>query len=440
MSNSNSNNVTRHTLDNGMIVLLKEVHSAPIISWWVRYRIGSRNEHTGQTGISHWVEHMMFKGTPQFPASMLDRAIDREGGSWNAHTGPDHTAYFETMPADRIDLALRLEADRMVNALFDPEEVASERTVIISERQGMENQPMFWLGEEIQAAAFRVHGYHHEIIGDMADLLTMTRDDLYGHYQKYYAPNNAIAIAVGDFDSDEMLARIKELYGPIPKADTPPLFVRAEPEQMGERRVTVERPGNTAFLQVGFRIPDATHDDWFTLNVLDAVLNGASGPGGSVGNKTSRLYKALVETEVAAGVDGGVSATLDPYLYAITVTVRDGHTLEEAEAALNTELERIRDEDITEAELNKAKKQSRALFAYGNERVCSQAYWLGFAEHIGNHQWMERYMERIEATTIADVRAVAQRYLRPQNRTTGWLVPTGIGDGEDEMEYDDGEE
>ncbi|MEP7292145.1 MAG: pitrilysin family protein, partial [Chloroflexota bacterium] len=170
--------VTRHVLSNGMVVLLKEVHSAPIVSWWVMYRIGSRNERTGTTGISHWVEHMMFKGTEQFPPGYLDKAIDRVGGSWNAQTFLDYTAYYETLPASEIDLALRLEADRMTNAQFDPEEVESERTVIISERQGAENSPMFWLGEEMQAAAFRVHGYHHEIIGDMTDLHTMTRDDL----------------------------------------------------------------------------------------------------------------------------------------------------------------------------------------------------------------------------------------------------------------------
>src|SRR6185295_768983 len=204
-----------------MVVLLKESHSAPVTSWWVLYRIGSRNERTGQTGVSHWVEHMMFKGTDTFPGGDLDRMIDREGGSWNAQTSMDYTAYYETMPSDRIDLALRLEADRMANAKFDIEEVESERTVIISERQGSENSPMFWLSEEMSAAAFRVHGYHHEIIGDMVDLETMTRDDLYNHYKRHYMPNNAIAVAVGDFDTDEMLARIKELYGSIPMGEQP---------------------------------------------------------------------------------------------------------------------------------------------------------------------------------------------------------------------------
>ncbi|MEL6269774.1 MAG: pitrilysin family protein, partial [Chloroflexota bacterium] len=202
--------VTKHTLQNGMTVLLKEVPGAPIITWIVMYRIGSRNERTGITGISHWVEHMMFKGTDRFPAGVLDKSIDRMGGTWNASTSNDYTNYYETLPADKIELALDAEADRMINANFDPKEVESERTVIISERGMYENYPSFWLSEEVRAAAFRVHGYHHEIIGDLADLQTMTREDLYTHYKTHYVPNNAVGVAVGSFDSEDMLKKIRE--------------------------------------------------------------------------------------------------------------------------------------------------------------------------------------------------------------------------------------
>ncbi len=416
--------VTRHVLDNGLTVLLKEQHSAPVISWWVLYRIGSRNERTGQTGISHWVEHMMFKGTPQFPASNLDRMISREGGQWNAQTSMDYTAYYETMPADRIDLGLRLEADRMVNAIFDPAETESERTVIISERQGAENSPMFWLGEEVRAAAFRVHGYHHEIIGDETDLRTMTRDDLYNHYRGHYMPNNAIAVAVGDFKTDEMLKRITELYGAIPGGDKPNLFVRPEPGQSGERRVMVERPGNTAFLEVAYHAPAATDDDWFKLAILNSVLTGPSGMGGgSIDNKTSRLYKALVETELTVDIDGGILPSIDPYLYDLVATVRDGRTIEEVEAALDEQIERVLNENITQKELDKAHKQARALFAYSTERVTAQAFWLAFAENFHSYTWFDNYINRLEAVTIEDVRSVAQKYLRPQNRTVGYFIP-----------------
>lgn len=416
--------VTRHKLDNGLIVLLKEIHSAPVISWWVLYRVGSRNERTGLTGASHWVEHMLFKGTEQFPLGYLDKAIDREGGSWNAQTSMDYTAYHETMPAERIDLVLRIEADRMTNARFDPEEVESERTVIISERQGSENSPLFWLGEEVQAAAFRVHGYHHEIIGDMADLKSMTRDDLYNHYKQHYMPNNAVAVAVGDFDSESMLKRIEELYGQIPAGDRLQVFVRPEPEQNGERRVIVERPGQAAFLDVSYRAPPARDDDWFRLTLLDSVLSGPGGPGSSnVGNKTSRLYQALVKTEVAASVYGGLSATIDPYLYSFTVTVRAGRTLEEAEATLDAQINRILDEGITQDELDRARKQARAAFAYSAETVTTQAFWLARAENFDTYAWFENYLARLDAVTLEDVRDVAQRYLLPQRRTVGWFIP-----------------
>jgi zinc protease len=420
------NNVTRHILKNGMTVLLKEMHNAPLISWWVLYRVGSRNEPTGRTGVSHWVEHMMFKGTDQFPVGYLDKAIDREGGIWNAQTSFDYTAYFETLPADRIDLGLRAEADRMANARFAPEEVESERTVIISERQGNENSPLFWLGEELQSAVFRVHGYHHEIIGDMTDLETMTRDDLYGHYRSYYVPANAIGAIAGDFDTQQMIARLEELYGAIPAGPTPPVFNRPEPPQQGERRVRVERPGATPYLSVAYRVPEAKHPDWMKLYMLDSILGGASGfGGGGVGNKTSRLYQALVKTELAAGIGSGLLPSIDPYIYSIDVTLREEHTLEEVEAALFVELDKAIRGEITQVELDKAKKQARALFAYSGESVTNQGFMLAYYEHVvGDYDWFLTFEERLRAVTLEDVHEVAKQYLRPSQRTVGWFVPT----------------
>ncbi|MDX2161593.1 MAG: pitrilysin family protein [bacterium] len=429
--------VTRHVLDNGMVVLLKEVRNAPIISWRVMYRVGSRNERTGITGVSHWVEHMMFKGTDKFPPGVLDKAIDRVGGSWNASTWIDTTAYYETLPAQHIDLALEAEADRMINAKFDPEEVESERTVIISERQGSENSPFFWLAEEVQAAAFRVHGYHHEIIGDMIDLETMTRDDLYQHYKAHYAPNNAVAVAVGDFDSAAMLDRIKALYGALPSGEPVRLFQRPEPPQQGERRVTVERPSGSPLVIVGYRAPAALDADFFPMEMVASLLCGADSVGGSgIDNKTSRLYKALVATELAASVDGGVYPTIDPFLFLIYMTVREGADPEAVIAALDAEIERLRSGDVTEAELARVKKQARALFAYSTERITTQASLLANAEILGDHLWYEQYFDKLNAVTLEQVKAAAAAYLRPQTRTVGVLVPTG-GDGD--AEYGDGD-
>ncbi|MDE2636572.1 MAG: pitrilysin family protein [Chloroflexota bacterium] len=413
--------LTHHTLPNGLTILLREAHSAPVISWWLAYRVGSRNEPTGLTGISHWVEHMMFKGTERFPAGMLDREIDHAGGQWNAFTSMDATKYFETLPAGKIDIAMEAEADRMTNAIFDPDETESERTVIISERQGAENQPTFWLQEEVRAAAFRVHGYHHEIIGDEADLRRMTRDDLYHHYRRHYNPANAAAIAVGAFDSDEMLAKIERLFASIEASAAPDLFSRAEPAQSGERRVVVERPGKTAFFELCHRAPAADHEDWFKLQIMNAILSGS---GGASDNKTSRLYRALVKTEIAAGVGAWLTPTVDPYLYSIIVTLRDDRQPQEAEEALLAEIARLQADGVSDAELEKARKQTRAAFAYSAESVTEQAYGLAQSFILGDVHWFDRYSERLMAVSAEDVLEVANHYLAPRKRVVGILNPT----------------
>ena len=422
------NSVTKTQLSNGLTVLLKEIHTAPIISHWLWYRVGSRDEVAGRTGISHWVEHMQFKGTPQFPAGVLDKAISREGGYWNAFTYLDWTTYFETMPADKIDLALRLEADRMSHSLFDPEEVASERTVIISERQGNENEPLFRLGEEVQAAAFRVHSYHHEIIGDMADLHTIQRDDLFTHYRSFYTPANSVLTVAGDFETERMLARLRELFEPIPglPLERPP--ARPEPEQNGERRITVEGPGETAYVQAAYRAPAASAADFFAYTVLDSLLTGPSSLnmfGGGISNKTSRLYRALVETERTVSVYGGLAATVDPFLYAITLTIHPQSSPGEAVQAMDAEIQRLQDAPPPAAEVARAVKQARALFAYGSESITNQAYWLGFSEMFATYQWFTHYLERLAEVTPAEVQRLAQGYLRPQQRTLGVYLPSG---------------
>ncbi|HXF86506.1 MAG TPA: pitrilysin family protein [Anaerolineales bacterium] len=421
-----TNAITQTTLANGLKILLKEIHTAPLISTWLWYRVGSRDEVPGRTGISHWVEHMQFKGTPQFPASVLDKAISREGGLWNAFTYLDWTAYYETMPADKIDLALRLEADRMVNSQFDPKEVDSERTVIISEREGSENEPLFLLGEAIQQAAFRVHPYHHEIIGDMVDLRTMTRDDLYHHYRTFYIPNNAVLAVAGDFDTQQMLARIRELFEPIPAGKEPARVARPEPEQKGEIRLAVEGPGATFYIQACYRFPAASHPDFFPLIVLDSLLAGPSNFnmfGGGISNKTSRLYRALVDKEYAVGISGGAQATVDPFLYSITMTIHPKRTPEEALAALDREIERVKQEKVSKEEIQRAVKQARALFAYGSENITNQAFWLGYSEMFASYDWFLTYLDKLAAVTAKDIQRVANEYFKPQHRVVGTYIP-----------------
>ncbi len=415
-------------LKNGLKVMLKEIHTAPIISSWVWYRVGSRDETTGKTGISHWTEHMQFKGTKKFPASLMDKAISREGGSWNAFTYLDWTTYFETMPADKIDLALRLEADRMVNSLFDEKEVASERTVIISEREGHENEPLFRLSEAMQQIAFRVHPYHHEVIGDMADLHTITRDDLYNHYRTYYVPNNAVMAVAGDFDTHAMLNRIKELFGDISKGKTPPRLKRVEPEQKGEVRVNVEGPGATTYVQVSYRFPSASHPDFHALAVLDSLLAGPSNLnmfGGGVSGKTSRLYRALVDKEYAVGMSGGAAVTIDPFMYTFTLTVHPKRKPEETLAALDTELRRVQDKLVSKEEIARAIKQARAIFAYGSENITNQAFWMGFAEMFSTYEWFTGYLKELSRVTPKDVQRVARQYFQDKYRVVGTYIPKG---------------
>jgi len=420
------NNLTIKTLSNGLKVLLKEIHTSPIISAWMWYRVGSRDEVQGRTGISHWVEHMQFKGTPKFPANVLDKSIAREGGMWNAMTYLDWTTYYATMPADKVDLILRLEADRMVNSQFKEKDVASERTVIMSEREGSENEPVFQLGEAVQQAAFRIHPYHHEVIGDMADLHTITRDDLYNHYRAFYVPNNAVLALAGDFDTKSMLAQIKKLYEKIPAGQEPPRLARPELEQKGELRLSVEGPGATSYVQVCYRFPAASHPDFFPLAVLDSLLSGPSNLNmfsGGISNKTCRLYRALIDKEYAVGFYGGAQATIDPFLYSFTMTIHPKRKPEETLAALDKEIERIKQEKVTKTEITRAIKQARALFAYGSENITNQAFWLGYAEMFAGYSWFETYLEKLSTVTVKDVQRVANEYFKVQNRVVGTYIP-----------------
>ncbi len=345
-----TNEVQTHTLPNGMLVLTKEVHTAPVATCWIWYRVGARNEPGGLTGISHWVEHMLFKGTPTVPRGALDRIIARNGGTFNGFTWIDFTAYFETLPADRIELGLQIESDRMINSLFGPEEVESERTVIISELEGYANYPETWLDEAVKAAAFTAHPYHHPVIGYKHDLLAMTRENLYSHYQTYYMPNNAVLVLVGDFQTEAMLALVERYFADLPAGPALPQFYAVEPEPQGERRVKIQRPGPAEYVQIAYLAPDCRNADFAPMAVLDAVLSGAkalTSMGGSQTNRSARIYKALVETELASGAGSSYMPSRDPYLFELAATVRDGHSANEVELALLEEIARIQRDGIS---------------------------------------------------------------------------------------------
>lgn len=415
----------RTKLSNGLQVLIQEAQTAPVVSFWIWYRVGSRNEHVGTTGISHWVEHMLFKGTDRWPQGAADQAVAREGGVQNGMTWYDFTTFYETLPADKLLLALDIEADRMQNARYDEDDVNSERTVIISERQGHENSPHFLLGEEITSAAYRVHPYGHETVGHLCDLQSITTADLRRHYETYYTPNNAIVGLAGDVNSGEAARLVERMFGESARGPEPPPVTAFEPPQRGERRVVVEGAGETDYLEFAYHVPEAVHPDFYALTVLNAILSGGSGfliGRGHITNHTSRLYNALVEAEHAVDVHGSLTPTVDPGLYRLIATAWPGVTPENVAVQVEDEIARIREEPVSEDELAKARRQARALFAYSSESITHQAFWLGFAEIFADRTWFRTYLERLDSVTAADVQRVAQIYLAPQNRTMGWYL------------------
>jgi zinc protease len=260
----------------------------------------------------------------------------------------------------------------------------------------------------------------------MADLRTMTRDDLYNHYRKFYVPGNAVMAVAGDFETEAMLGRIRELFEPVPAGTEPLRLVRPEPPQSGEVRLSVEGPGTTSYVQVCYRFPPASHPDFFPLSVLDSLLAGPSNLNmfsGGISNKTSRLYRALVDKEYAVSVHGGAQATIDPFMYTITLTVHPRRQPEEALAALDREIQRVKEEKVTKEEVSRAIKQARALFAYGSDNITNQAFWLGYAEMFADYSWFQTFLDRLASVRIKDVQRVANEYLKPQNRVVGIYVP-----------------
>lgn len=418
--------VQKVRLDNGLQILLKESHLAPVASFWIYYRVGSRNEAPGVTGISHWVEHMLFKGTERYPQGAFDKAVARAGGAFNGMTWQDWTTYFETFPAERIELALDVESDRMANAIFDEEETESERTVIISEREGSENSYRWLLNTEMQAAAFQTHPYRHPVIGWKEDLLTMGRDDLYEHYRTFYTPSNAVAVAVGDFDSAWMVERIEQYFGGVKAGPALPAMRLHEPEQRAERRIVLRGTDMTSYFGLAFHAPDARHADFFALTVMDSILSGAKGMGlfgGGSSNRSNRLYRALVDKELAVGVSSAFMPTIDPYVFGFSATLAQDITHQEIEEAIWAEIERMQEEPVAAEELEKAIKQTKAQFAYSSESVTNQAYWLGFSEMIADSEWFDGWLANLEAVTAEDIQRVAQSWFGRNKQTVGWYMP-----------------
>ena len=421
--------VRETVLDNGLKVLVQEVHTAPLASVWCWYRVGSKDEGPGVTGVSHWCEHMNFKGTTNIPRDQVKGIIEKFGGSWNGYTWIDQTTYLETASKDALDQMLFIEAERMDACLYDPADCESERTVIISELQGGENDPEQLLDTEVTSTAFKVHPYHHPTIGWLTDLQTMTRDDLYGHYRRYYVPSNATLVIVGDVDTDDVLKRVEKRFGAIPAGAPPARIRQVEPEQQAERRVVLRKEGTAAYWKAAFHAPSFDDESFFPLLVADAVLNGAGGlniwSGGGVSRpqRSARLYRALVDKGLASNVTGSLMPTQHPYLYGIYAGVAEGQSLQAVEEVVLAELDRLRSGGITPDELKKVHAQLRARFVYDGDSVTDIAHQIGYFETIASWSAYHSLRNRLEAVTIEQVQAAAMKYLTSANRTIGWFEP-----------------
>jgi len=426
--------VQETVLQNGLKVLVQETRTAPLVSVWCWYKVGSKDEAPGRTGASHWVEHMNFKGTRNIPRDEMKAIVERFGGTWNGYTWIDQTAYFETAPPEALDRMLFIEAERMANGLYDPAECESERTVVIAELQGGDNDPEQLLETEVTAAAFRAHPYGHPTIGWLPDLQSMTRDELYGHYRRYYIPNNATLVIVGDVDAAEAVRLADRRFGAIPAAEAPPRCGTIEPPQMGERRVRIDRPGSAAYLKIAYPAPAFADPDFCPLLVLDAVLTGAKGVNlwSSYRNppqRRARLYRALVDRQIAASVYGSMLPTEQPFLYIVSVAANDGVPLELVEEATLRELDLVRTRGITSAELDRARHQLRARLVFDADSVTNIAHQLGYFETIADLERYDSLWRSIAAVTLDDVSRAAGR-LSASHRTVGWFQPAAAAEAD----------
>ena len=415
-------------LDNGLKVLVQEMHTVPVVAFHVWYHVGSRNENVGTTGISHLLEHMMFKGTPSYRKGEIARTLQRIGASFNASTSLDFTNYYEVLASDRLEMAIHLEADRMANALIPEKEHQLEMTVVRSELERNEDSPRLALYTELFAHAFHAHPYHWPTIGWRADVEGITTDQIRAYYRTHYVPGNATAVIVGDVETQAAVELVRRHFGPIPRGPEPPPVRSAEPEQCGERRFKIRRPGDTSYLMAAWKSPALSNPDTYALDALGMIL----GYG-----RTSRLHQALVEGQLATEIEASNEGLRDPFLLIAQATAAPGVSLDRLEAALFREVERLRAEAPAASELARAKKQLQATFVYSRDSVRSLAQQLGYYETVGSWRYLTGYLDEVMRLTPADIRRVADRYLAEDFRTVGWYDPVSAGD-EQEAPLGDG--
>ncbi|MCW5316591.1 insulinase family protein [Nostoc sp. KVJ3] len=426
--------VTKTVLDNGLTVLTKEVHTAPVVSVQVWYKVGSRNEVKGENGISHQLEHLMFKGTTDRPVQ-FGRLFSALGSQFNAFTSYDETAYFGTVQRDKLEALLTLEADRMENSLVGTEQLKSEKRVVISELQGYENSPGYRLDRAVMRDAFPTRAYGLPVGGTKADVEKFTVEQVRNYYQTYYSPENATLVITGDFATEPVLKVVKAAYGKLPKrgkgyaavhdarqaldnfsasssiADASPATPVAK-----KAPIVLKQPGSAALLQAVYPLPDIKHPDVPAIDVMDAILTGG---------RSSRLYQALVESGLASSVSGGAAELIEPGWYDISATAAPGQELGKIAQVLQESLGKLQQQPVTTEELKRAKTQLQASYILGNQDITSQATQLAYNQTIaGDYHFIEKYLAAIAKVTAAQVQQVAKTYLNPAKQTIGFFEPT----------------
>ena len=408
-----------YRLANGLKVLLVEDHNIPNIALYTFFRVGSRNERTGLTGVSHFCEHMMFNGTAKVGPGEFDKRMEFRGGSNNAYTADDMTVYTDWFPAAALEAMIEMEADRMQGLAFVPDVLESERGVVASERRvSVENNNDAILNESVRATAIMAHPYHWDVIGWMSDILSWRRDEIMAYYRTYYAPNNAILVVVGDFEPARTLELIRKFYEPIKASTPPPPVTTTEPPQMGPKTVLIRKEAQAPSYMAVWHAPNAKDPDFLPLSILAKLL---------LDGESSRLNRRLVrEEQLAIHVGGGPQETVDPFLFEIDVKPRPGADLDKIDRVIEEELAKIKAEGITPREFEKAMNGVRSDFYMGLQTISGKANQLGTYELLyGDFGKLFTIMDDYAAVKIDRIKEVAKKYFTENNKTVGKLVPEG---------------
>jgi zinc protease len=411
------NKVVEHKLGNGLKVLLLQEPRAPIITLQVWYKVGSRNECLGKTGISHLCEHLMFKGTAKYDPKYFSREVQKVGGTDNAFTSRNYTAYFETGPKDQLRKWLEMEADRMRGINIDQKSFDLEKKVVLEERRmRTEDDPVSFMHEAAMAATFEAHPYQWPIIGWYNDIESISLEDYQNYYHRYYLPNNCTLVVVGDIDPKEALTQIEATFGQLPAGPEPPKVTAKEPKHYGPTRVEVHREAQFPSILINYHVPNWESSDAYPLELLARILSQG---------RSSRLYHNLVyQQKLALQAEADYSFdSIDPFVFSLYGQPMPGKNVPQVEAALEAEIKRLQTELVGDKELQKAKNQVAASFYMAMDSIFYRAMLLGRTETVARWTLLKEFIPKIQQVNADQIREVAKKYLVADNRTVGILVP-----------------